>query len=110
MRAADVLLDLGPEAAALSGEIARARMRIRAAEGHVLGFLTDPPSEPLDPVQSAEVVATECEHLASLVDRRRAAGAPLPPGNCAAVPFASFSAPRAGDGPDANRSPAPTPS
>jgi predicted acylesterase/phospholipase RssA len=110
MRAADVLLGLSEEHTALSGEIARARMRIRAAEGHVLGFLTEPPIDALDPVQSAEVISTESEHLAALVARRKAAGAPLPPGECAPVPFGSFSAPRGADVRDGIPSPAPTPS
>jgi predicted acylesterase/phospholipase RssA len=110
MRAADVLLGLSDEDAALSGEIARARMRIRAAEGHVLGFLTDPPDEPLDTAASAAVIAKETELLQDLVARRRAAGAPLPPGDCAPVAFASFSALPGGARPGGLPSPAPTPS
>jgi predicted acylesterase/phospholipase RssA len=82
MRAADVLLGLSDEHAALSAEIARTRVRIRAAHGPVPAF-AEPPVEPLTSDQAATVLARETSRLVELVDARRATGAPLPPGDCA---------------------------
>lgn len=79
MRAADVLLDLDEEQCALSSEIARTRMRLRASRGVVPGLLqSDSPALEPDPAMEAVEVAA----LEELVARRRASGAPLPPGPC----------------------------
>jgi predicted acylesterase/phospholipase RssA len=79
MRAADVILGLDADDAALSAEIARARMRLRAAKGPVPGLLQEELPD-MGPV-TADV---EAEHttLCELVARRRASGAPMPPGSC----------------------------
>ena len=79
MRAADVLLDLDPETCDLSAEIARTRMRLRLARGPIPGLLQSD-TAPRAPDRDAE--AKELAHLGELVTRRRAAGAPLPPGGC----------------------------
>ncbi|HZJ25723.1 MAG TPA: patatin-like phospholipase family protein [Acidimicrobiia bacterium] len=120
MRAADVLLGLDPKAARLSREIARARMRIREAEGPVVGFDADPPDEPSEEVVAAEIIDVQTARLTELVAARRAAGAPLPPGECERVRLASFgesevetasvSDPRAADARDGPLSPRPDPS
>lgn len=86
MRAADVLLGLGDEQAALSAEIARTRVRIREAEGPIAGLLPPPAGEPDDPTRTASTIAEARAQLAVLVARRRAAGAPLPPGDCEPLP------------------------
>ncbi len=78
MRAADVLLDLEAEVCALSADIARCRVRIRRARGAVAGLLQDGGETEPDPVAEARELA----ELAALVERRRACGAPLPPGMC----------------------------
>lgn len=102
MRAADVLLDLDPVTARLSSEIARARMRIRRAEGPVVGFDADGDAdgdaEPLDQAVAAEVISVQLARLGELVAARRAADAPLPAGECERIPLASFAEPD-GDGP-----------
>jgi len=82
MRAADVLLGLGPEQAEISAEIAKSRMRIREAEGPVAQLLG-----PLDEIPALledgpRIIREEKARLAKLVDRRRETGAPLPPGDC----------------------------
>lgn len=79
MRAADVLLDLDEAQCALSAEIARTRVRIRIARGAVPGLLEveAPAREPQPDVEAAELA-----QLAVLLDARRDAGAPLPPGDC----------------------------
>ncbi len=85
MRAADVLLDLDDEQCALSTDIALTRVRLREARGPVPtllqadGVVTVPAvgdGSPED--QGARELAT----LRELVQRRAAAGGPLPPGNC----------------------------
>lgn len=79
MRAADVLLDLDPDQCAISTEIARARMEIRAARGTVPGLLqTAAERTAIDPAAESAARA----RLEALVEQRRAAGAPLPPGRC----------------------------
>lgn len=79
MRAADVLLDLDAEQCALSLDIARTRMRLRAARGPIPGLLQADAAVALaDPdAEARELIALE-----SLVSARRDAGAPLPPGSC----------------------------
>jgi len=79
MRAADVLLGLGDAQCELTLEIARTRMRLRAARGPVPGLLQLDPGL-LEPDPAAE--AAELAHLSALVERRREDGAPLPPGSC----------------------------
>jgi NTE family protein len=76
MRAADVLLGI-EEDQGLSAEIARARMRLRAAKGPVPGLLQEelPDMGPVPADVEAEH-ATVCE----LVARREALGLPMPPG------------------------------
>jgi predicted acylesterase/phospholipase RssA len=79
MRAADVILELDDDEAELSAEIARARMRLRAAKGPVAGLLQEElPDMGAVVADAAEEHATLCE----LVERRRASGAPMPPGPC----------------------------
>jgi len=78
MRAADVLLDLEEDVSALSAEIARCRVRLRRARGVVPGLLQDGDGTGPDP----DAEARELVVLDELVDRRRACGAPLPPGDC----------------------------
>lgn len=78
MRAADVLLDLDEDQRALTTEIAKTRMEIRSARGPVPGLLQTPAEAAVDP--AAEAVAQA--RLEVLVEQRRAAGAPLPPGMC----------------------------
>ena len=77
MRAADVILELDDEEA-LSAEIARARMRLRAAKGPVPGLL----QAELPDMGTPGDVEKEQATLAELVARRRASGAPMPPGPC----------------------------
>ena len=77
MRAADVILELDDEDA-LSAEIARARMRLRAAKGPVPGLL----QAELPDMGTPGDVEKEQATLAELVARRRASGAPMPPGPC----------------------------
>jgi NTE family protein len=80
MRAADVLLSLGPEQAALSTGIAEARMRIRNLEGPITGPFTPLPELPLpapDEIER-ELKAAHAE-LDALIEKRRETGAPLPP-------------------------------
>ncbi len=79
MRAADVLLDLDPEQCDLSAEIARTRMRLRAARGPVAGLLegADAATGP-DTAAEAQELAT----LAGLLEARLRSGAPLAPGDC----------------------------
>ncbi len=84
MRAADVLLGLSDEHAALSAEIARSRRRIRTAEGPVPGFAEQPP-HPLSQEEADEILVQETAHLHDLIEARRSAGAPLPPGDCEPV-------------------------
>src|SRR4051794_10835790 len=79
MRAADVLLDLDEEQQELSAEIARTRMRLRAAKGPVPGLLQE---ELPDMGPRLHDAATEHATLCELVARRRASGAPMPPGPC----------------------------
>jgi predicted acylesterase/phospholipase RssA len=79
MRAADVLLDLDEEESALSAEIARARMRLRAARGPVPGLLQEELPD-MGPVP--DDIAVEHARLCDLVERRRSSGAPMPPGPC----------------------------
>jgi predicted acylesterase/phospholipase RssA len=79
MRAADVILELDDDEQELSAEIARTRMRLRAAKGPVPGLLQEELQD-MGPL-TADV---EDEHatLCELVERRRASGAPMPPGTC----------------------------
>jgi hypothetical protein len=83
MRAADVILELDEDEAALSAEIARTRMRLRAAKGPVPGLLQEELPD-MGPV----VADVEAEHatLCELVERRKASGAPMPPGPCGTDP------------------------
>jgi hypothetical protein len=83
MRAADVLLDLDEEESRLSAEIARTRMRLRAARGPVPGLLQEELPD-MGPVP--DDVAAEHAKLSELVERRRASGAPMPPGPCGTDP------------------------
>lgn len=87
MRAADVLLGLGPEQQAVSNGIAEVRMRIRTLSGPVPGpFNALPELPPASPeVIEKELSAARAE-LAKLVDRRRESGAPLPQGACRTNP------------------------
>jgi NTE family protein len=84
MRAADVLLSLGPEQAAISSRIAALRMEIRALDGPIAGPFTPLPdvAPPAPDVIERELKQAHKE-LDALVDQRREAGAPLPPGDCA---------------------------
>ena len=81
MRAADVLLDLDAEQCALSTEIARTRVEIRAARGMAAGLL-QAASSAAEPDAAMEAAARA--RLADLVHQRRETGAPLPPGECVA--------------------------
>jgi hypothetical protein len=74
-----VLLDLDEEQSELSAEIARTRMRLRAARGPVPGLLQ---AELPDMGPLPDDVATEHAKLCELVARRRGSGAPMPPGLC----------------------------
>jgi hypothetical protein len=80
MRAADVLLSLGPEQAALSTGIAQARMRIRNLEGPITGPFTPLPDlpPPAPDVIQRELKTAHAE-LDALIAKRRETGAPLPP-------------------------------
>jgi predicted acylesterase/phospholipase RssA len=81
MRAADVLLSLGPEQSAVTAGIARARMELRALEGPITGPFTPLPEiPPLAPDEVERRVKAVRAELDELVDRRRESGAPLPPG------------------------------
>jgi hypothetical protein len=84
MRASDVLLGLSEKHAGLSTEIARTRVRMRAARGPVPGF-AEPLVEPIPAEEAAAILAWEGTRLGELVEARRAAGAPLPPGDCAPI-------------------------
>lgn len=79
MRAADVLLDLDDHLCALSADIARTRMKLRLARGPIPGLLQ---SDAADGAPDPAAEAHELAALDTLVDARRAAGAPLPPGGC----------------------------
>lgn len=80
MRAADVLLGLGPDEQALSRAIAECRVRLRLAQGPVPGFL----GETLGNAEGDDdACRRERATLAELVAARRDLGAPLPPGGCA---------------------------
>ncbi|MGZ8761744.1 MAG: patatin-like phospholipase family protein [Acidimicrobiia bacterium] len=111
MRAADVLLGLSDEHVGLSAEITRTRMRIRAAHGPVPGF-AEPPVDLPSPDEAAAIVARETARLRDLVDARRAAGAPLPPGDCEPLPVLgkAISGRRESADRDAHPSPDPAPS
>lgn len=86
MRAADVLLDLGPEQTAISRRIAELRMEIRALEGPIAGPFTPLPDLPPRTVDEIDRELKEAHReLDVLVDQRRETGAPLPPGDCAPV-------------------------
>jgi len=87
MRAADVLLGLGPEQEAVTNGIAQARMRIRSLAGPVLNPFSALPElpPPSTDVVEKELAAARAE-LAKLVDRRRESGAPLPQGECRTNP------------------------
>lgn len=90
MRAGDVLLSLGPEQAAISTRIAALRMEIRALDGPISGPFTPLPELP---PPTPDVIERELkrarQELDDLVDQRREAGAPLPPGDCTPVPTAA---------------------
>ena len=94
MRAADVLLGLGPDQSAISTRIAQLRMQLRVLEGPIGGPFTPlpelPPTAP-DVVERERAQAHR--ELDTLVDRRREAGAPLPPGDCAPPPPVAADAP-----------------
>jgi predicted acylesterase/phospholipase RssA len=80
MRAADVLLGLGPEEAGLSAGITRARIRLRELEGPITGPFTPLPEEPpLGPDEVERRIKAAQAELDDLVERRRECGAPLPP-------------------------------
>jgi predicted acylesterase/phospholipase RssA len=81
MRAADVLLSLGPEQEAISTRIAALRMEIRALDGPITGPFTPLPELPLPMPDAIEHELKRAHHeLDALVAQRREAGAPLPPG------------------------------
>jgi predicted acylesterase/phospholipase RssA len=82
MRAADVLLGLGEEQVELSAEIARTRMRIRDAQGPIAALLGATGATVVTPEEAAANLTRERKRLRTLVDRRREAGAPLPPSGC----------------------------
>jgi predicted acylesterase/phospholipase RssA len=83
MRAADVLLGLGPEQEAISTRIAQLRMQLRALEGPIPGpFANLPELAPLTVEEIEKEVEEAHREIDLLVDRRKEAGAPLPPGNC----------------------------
>jgi predicted acylesterase/phospholipase RssA len=87
MRAADVLLDLGPEQSAISTRVAELRMQLRALDGAIGGPFTALPELPPPTPDVVEQQRAEANReLDTLVDRRREAGAPLPPGDCAPPP------------------------
>lgn len=79
MRAADVLLGLDAEQSALSVEIARTRVRLRETRGAIPSLLQGAIVAP-EALPDAE--ARELATLGELIERRRASGAPLPPGPC----------------------------
>lgn len=86
MRAADVLLGLGPDQEAISTRIAELRMQLRALEGPITGPFTPLPELPPRAVDEIERdIAEAHREIDILVDNRREAGAPLPPGDCATV-------------------------
>jgi hypothetical protein len=90
MRAADVLLGLGPEQAAISTRIAELRMEIRTLEGPISGPFTPLPDVPPKAVDVIERELSEAHReLDVLVGQRREASAPLPPGDCAPVKSAT---------------------
>ena len=83
MRAADVLLGLGPEAEAISTRIAQLRMELRALEGPIPGpFANLPELAPLTVEEIEKEVDDAHREIDLLVDQRKDAGAPLPPGEC----------------------------
>lgn len=87
MRAADVLLSLGPEQAAISTRIAALRMEIRALDGPITGPFTPLPEGPLPTPDEVERELRQAhKELDELIDQRREAGAPLPPGECSTKP------------------------
>jgi predicted acylesterase/phospholipase RssA len=82
MRAADVLLSLGPEQAAISTRIAALRMEIRMLDGPISGPFTPLPDLPPKAVDIIEQELKQAHtELDQLIEQRRAAGAPLPPGD-----------------------------
>jgi NTE family protein len=86
MRAADVLLSLGPEQAAISTRIAALRMEIRMLDGPITGPFTPLPDLPPKAVDIIERELKQAHaELDQLIDQRREAGAPLPPGDALAV-------------------------
>jgi predicted acylesterase/phospholipase RssA len=87
MRAADVLLGLGPEQEAISTRIARLRMELRALEGPIPGpFAGLPELAPLTVEEIEKQVDEAHREIDLLVDQRKEAGAPLPPGDCRTEP------------------------
>jgi predicted acylesterase/phospholipase RssA len=82
MRAADVLLSLGPEQSAISSRIAALRMEIRALDGPISGPFTPLPELPPPGPDVIERELKQAHHeLDELIEQRREAGAPLPPGD-----------------------------
>ena len=81
MRAADVLLEPRRGAAELSAEIARTRMRLRAARGPGARVCSRPscPTWARVPRRRRRRARARC---CELVERRHASGAPMPPGPC----------------------------
>lgn len=104
MRAADLLLGLGPEAEAVSAQIARVRARIRRAQGPVPGFLDAPPpdGEPGadDPAATQALIEREVARLADLIDHRRRDGLPLAPALHDGVPESLLRVPEEAYGPE----------
>ncbi len=83
MRAADVLLGLGPDQEAISTRIAELRMELRALEGPVISpFVTAAEVTPRTSEQIEKEIDEAHREVDELVDRRKEAGAPLPPGDC----------------------------
>jgi NTE family protein len=83
MRAADVLLGLGPEQEAISTRIAALRMQLRALEGPVVNPFVAVAEVTLRTAEQIEKEIAEAHReIDELVDRRKEAGAPLPPGDC----------------------------
>jgi predicted acylesterase/phospholipase RssA len=80
MRAADILLGLGPEQEAVSAGIARARMRIRELEGPIAGPFTPLPEEPPPtPDEVERELRAARAQLDALTEQRRISSAPLAP-------------------------------
>ena len=81
MRAADVLLSLGPEQSAISTRIAALRMQLRALDGPISGPFSPLPELPPPAPDAIERELKQAHReLDELIDQRREAGAPLPPG------------------------------